>query len=143
MTIQKFLSLLKANRNQFDWVLQADTRRHTRRGSERRAAPRFRILGTPREGDAPSVALDPVRAVCYLQTGKTFDSEAWSDVAEALEMDLTAADVLLSAANDLTWSWSWFLSGERRRRRAPSEHLLSIRRRLLEAAGLEIGLVEH
>jgi hypothetical protein len=124
MTTSEFLLLLDNIHDQFDWTLAADTGRH----AERRSQPRFHIRGTTREGDA-SMSLDPLRAVCYVQTGTIFDYGAWSDVADALGLELSAASELVAAANDRTW-------GGRGSQRAPVDHLLSVRQKLLEAVGL-------
>lgn len=125
MTTSEFLEYLTAIRDQFEWTLGTDASHIP----ERRKQPRFRILGTPRDGDV-SLPLDPLRAVCYARTNRVFESGAWSDVADALGMALPSAAALLAASNQRTWTGT-------EQDRVPAEHLISIRRRILIAVGLD------
>lgn len=125
MTTSEFLEYLTAIRQRFEWTLDTDASRVP----ERRKQPRFRIVGTPKDADV-SLPLDPLRAVCYARTNRIFESGAWSDVADALGMDLPSAAALLAASNQRTWTGM----GETR---IPAEHLISIRRQVLIAVGLD------
>jgi hypothetical protein len=125
LTTSEFLEYLTGIRHKFEWTLGPDAVHQP----ERRKHPRSRILGTPRDADV-SLALDPLRAVCYVRTNRIFEAGAWSDVADALGMDLPSAAALLAASNQRTWTGA----GEDR---VPAEHLISIRRQVLIAVGLD------
>jgi hypothetical protein len=123
LTTREFLSALEGIRNQFEWRLAADTGPH----HERRRTPRYRILAVPPSDSA--LALGPLEALCYSRTGAAIDGEHWIQAARALEMDASEAATVVAAANDRTWNG-------REGSRAPVEHLVAIRRRLLSAVGL-------
>ena len=127
MTTPEFLRLLENIRDQFDWTLTADTGDH----SERRIRPHLHVRGTP--SGKPTTILCPVRALCYVRTGQVIADGAWADAAVLLDMDLSEAHALDAAASDRTWSGA---EGQR----APVKHLMGIRRGLLEAVGLKMGL---
>jgi hypothetical protein len=91
---------------------------------------RFRIRARASGPDGSPLSLDPLRAVCYAGTGRLFDRSAWSDVADTLDMELSVAAVLLAASNDRIWAGP-------AAHRVPTDHLRALRRRLLDAVGLE------
>lgn len=124
MTTHEFLRLLEVIRDQFDWMLEPDSETNP----DRRKTPRLHIRGIPKNATGVP-ALDPLRAACYARTGKVFARGAWSDIADALGMEMPAAAALLAASNDRTWTGSGA-------QRVPAEHLLWTRRRMLELVGL-------
>lgn len=121
MTTEEFLRLIRNEREQFDWMLTADTGHH----AERRAKPRFQLQALAKA--MPDVPLDPIRAAVYARSGAVADT--WIEAAEALELDPGDAGALAGAANDRTWT-------DRGGRRMPVVELMVIRQRLLEAVGL-------
>jgi len=123
LTTLEFLRILECNRDHFDWTLQPDDSPHT----ERRAKPRFHIQARLR--DAPRSRFGPLQAVCYLRTGAIVGNDGWIQAAGAIEMDLPEAATLVAAADDRTWAGP-------KGKRVPVEHLVAMRRRLLEAVGL-------
>ena len=127
MTTPEFLSLLANIRDQFNWTLTADIGDD----SERRTRPRLHLRGTP--SAEPTTVLCPLQALCYVRTGQLIADEAWPDAAVLLDMNLEEAHALDAAASDRTWS-------ESEGQRTPVQHLMGIRRGLLEATGLKVGL---
>ena len=123
MTTPEFLRLLEIIRDQFDWTLTADTGDD----SEPRIRPRPHLRGTP--SGKPTTILCPLRALCYVRTGRVIADGAWPDAAAVLDIDLEEAQALDAASNDQTWNGA---EGQR----APVKHLMGIRRGLLEATGL-------
>lgn len=126
MTIQEFLRFLEEVRDEFEWTLEPAIDR----SRERRRHVRFHLRCTPRHGDP--LVLDPLRAACYAKSGKLVEPGAWSEVADALGLELTATAALVAAANDRTWNGTGA-------QREPTERLRSIRRQMLDA----VGIAEH
>lgn len=124
MTIPDFLQLLRTVGHEFDWSLSPDTGH----ANERRSRVRFHLRGSPRRN--PALVLGPLQALAYARTGKVFESDAWTEAAEALRMALSDAAALVAAATDRTWAGT---EGQRTR----VKRLLGIRRQLLEAVGVD------
>jgi hypothetical protein len=127
MSNSDFVESLAGLRDTFRWELEPAFREE---GRERRAVVRFRIRGRASGADGTPLRLDPLRAVCYARTGRLFGRQAWSDVADTLDMELSVAAVLLAASNDRIWAGP-------AAHRVPADHLRALRRRLLDAVGLE------
>jgi hypothetical protein len=123
LTTREFLWALERARSGFEWRLEADTGRH----HERRRTPRYRILCAPPSN--PGLALGPLEALCYSRTGTLVEPERWIQAARVLEMDASEAATIVAASNDETWHGQ-------EGRRAPVDHLIAIRRRILIAVGL-------
>ena len=75
---------------------------------------------------------EPIGAVCYIQTGRTYTNDSWIEAANILGLSLMDAADLTAAANDVTWQRE---SGVRE----PDRYIQSLRKRLIAAVGLEIG----
>jgi hypothetical protein len=129
MTNSDFIRMLGDLQESFRWDLEPALRDE---GPERRGEVRFRIRGRTSGPDGDPLLLDPLRAVCYVRTGKLFPPGAWSEVADALGMEPSVAAVLLAAANDRVWAGAGS-------HRAPTDHLRTLRRKMLGALGIEEG----
>lgn len=127
VTATQFIFELEKVQDQFVWKLEVNTGP----GSERRAQPRFWIRAYPRDHEGAVVRLDPVGAVCYAVSRKIHEPGYWPDAAEALGLDLGDGLNVVSAANDSTWK------DHGTGRRQPDAYLQALRRRLMEAVGLE------
>jgi len=123
MTTPEFLRLLANIRDQFDWSLTADTGQH----AERRKNPRFHLNGTPTSH--PALSLGPLQALCFVRTGEVLPLESLADTSSVLDMDPEEVHAIAAAADDRTWAGP---AGQR----TPVQHLLNIRRQLLEAVGI-------
>lgn len=125
MNIAEFLEVLAGVRANFDWTLTEDSGYP----DDRRGTPRRHIRGRPSRRPASSVTLDPLRAVCYVETGEMYGPDAWAEAGSALGLNVADARDIADAANDQTWSG---VDGER----FPDRELGALRLRLLETVGL-------
>lgn len=97
MTQQEFLDQLEKIAERFEWTLEPEPGRPMNPNGRERLA----IQG--RAKDAPSTPFDPLRAVCYAETGKSFDDRSWLPATRALAMQPSEAAELLAAAQDKVW----------------------------------------
>ena len=124
MIATEFLTQLGKTRTSFEWKLLAEKPFP----GDRRSQPRLLIRGTTAQ--AGGVQFDPIGAVCYVMTGRTYDENSWLDAAQAIELSPIDAGELTAAANDRWWT----VAGEKRQ---PDPYLQSLRERLTGAVGLE------
>jgi hypothetical protein len=124
--LESFLESLADGRSRFDWKLLPDS------GAEpdTRSRTRYRLRGICRKGPAAGRTFEPVGAVCYLRNGTIHDEDNWSAAARALGLPSLCVAELVAASNDHTWTGP---GGDRE----PVEHLQALRRRLIEAVGLD------
>jgi hypothetical protein len=119
MTVQSFIAELAKVREQFEWRLEPDSSE----GSERREWTRYQIRAVPEGGD---VVLDPIGAVCYARTGKSFDALDLAETCKAIGLAPEDAQHLADAANDKTWE-------ESNGRRRPNVELQALRVEIIRA----------
>lgn len=124
MSTEEFITRLRIAAPEFDWGLCPDTRR----GSERRRSPRFRLVASLK--GEPTARFDPIAAVCFASTGRIFDVAAWPEAARMLGLTTPDGGRLLAASQDRTWEDS----GDGTRQ--PVADLITLRRELLQAVGL-------
>jgi hypothetical protein len=111
----------------FDWKFVLDGP-----GSEdRRGRNRLRLRGVCKNGSG-GLMFEPIGAVCYMQTGRTYTNDSWMEAANILGLSLMDAADLTAAANDVTWQ-------KERVAREPDRYIQSLRNRLIAAVGLEVG----
>jgi hypothetical protein len=122
----EFLAQLGKTRTSFEWKLTSEKAFP----GDRRSQPRLLIRGTTEK--AGGVQFDPIGAVCYLMTGRTYDENSWLDAAEAIELSPIDAGDLTAAANDRWWT-------EAGGKRQPDPYLQSLRERLAGAVGLDVN----
>jgi hypothetical protein len=122
-TLDEFLQALELIHDQFEWKLIPEPHPLP----EQRKTPRLALRGKPKR--APEIiALDPVAAVCYAQTGQLHE---WYKAGVLLGLDLFDTAGLVASSNDNTFSGS---KGQRK----PEDKLIAIRRRILEAVGMVV-----
>jgi len=86
MFAKEFIEELKMTRQHFDWSCSRINRK---------------IRGRLRSDRKTTVRFDPIRAVCYMKTGKIFSENEWIDAADAIGLSLIAAGDLIAAANNI------------------------------------------
>ena len=96
---------------------------------DRRRWNRHRLRGICRES-LGEMLFEPIGAVCYIKTGRTYINDSWIEAANILGLSLMDAADLTAAANDVTWQRE---SGARE----PDRYIQSLRKRLIAAVGLE------
>ena len=126
MIATEFLTRLGKTRTSFEWKLTSEKPFP----GERRSQPRLLIRGTTAQ--AGGVQFDPIGAVCYAMTGRTYDENSWLDAAQAIELSPIDAGDLTAAANDRWWT-------ETGGNRQPDPYLQSLRERLAGAVGLDLS----
>jgi hypothetical protein len=97
MTHQEFLDELGRAADRFDWTLESRPGREWSPGGTERL-----VIQATLKGGQPLV-FDPLRAVCYHRTGKSFEPGAWPAAARALAMSPSDAARILAASQDKTW----------------------------------------
>lgn len=123
MTIDDFFVELDRCSGNFEWTLAPESSFV----AASRARPRFHIRAVPKMESA-NTPLDPLGAVCYAITGTAYDPDSWQNAAEALGMNVSDADIVISASKDRTWT------GPDGKRVLGSE-LRAVRARLIRTVG--------
>ena len=127
MIAAELISELEKIHSHFEWKFVPDG--HA--SPDRRGRNRLRLRGICKDVSA-GLMFEPIFAVCYIQTGRTYTNDSWMEAANILGLSLMDAADLTAAANDVTWQRE---SGARE----PDRYIQSLRKRLIAAVGLEIG----
>jgi len=115
MTTEEFLAELQNIRDQFEWTL----------GGGPGGGSGLNLRATLR--GSPEAVFDPLAAVCYMRTGKVFETRSWPEAARTLVMDPVTAARVLSATNDP--------ATEQAVKKGSDPDLLALRELLLRATG--------
>jgi hypothetical protein len=127
MIAAELISELEKVRGYFEWKLMPDGDLRL----DRPGRTRMRLRGICKDG-SNGLIFEPIGAVCYIRTGRTYINDSWIEAADILGLALMDAGDLTAAANDVTWQRE---NGVRE----PDRYVQSLRKRLFAAVGLESG----
>jgi hypothetical protein len=125
MIAAELISELEKIRSCFQWQFVPDSHLAV----DRRGRNRHRLRGICKDR-LGELMFEPIGAVCYIKTGRTYTNDSWIEAANILGLSLMDAADLTAAANDVTWQRE---SGAREADRS----IQSLRKRLIAAVGLE------